>query len=61
MIWGMLRNPGYADAAASANHAHADQPGLNGSARMAGHATPKSYSITDRPREDWLESPSRHS
>jgi site-specific DNA recombinase len=35
----------------------ADQPGLNRTARLAGRCTPKSYSVTDRPREDWLEIP----
>jgi site-specific DNA recombinase len=35
----------------------ADQPGLNRTARLAGRTTPKSYSVTDRPRRDWLEIP----
>jgi site-specific DNA recombinase len=35
----------------------ADQPGLNRTARLAGRATPRSYSVTDRARTDWLEIP----
>jgi site-specific DNA recombinase len=35
----------------------ADQPGLNRTARLEGRSTPTFYSVTDRPREDWLEIP----
>jgi site-specific DNA recombinase len=58
VIWGMLRNPAYAGRACFGKTTRtADQPGLNRTARLAGRATPRSYSVTDRPREDWLEIP----
>ena len=58
VIWAMLRNPAYAGRACFGKTMRtADQPGLNRTARLAGRATPKSYSVTDRPREDWLEIP----
>jgi site-specific DNA recombinase len=58
VIWGMLRNPAYAGRACFGKTMRtADQPGLNRSARLAGRATPKSYSVTDRPTQDWLEIP----
>jgi site-specific DNA recombinase len=58
VIWGMLRNPAYAGRACFGKTMRtADQPGLNRTARLAGRSTPKSYSVTDRPREDWLEIP----
>ena len=56
VIWGMLRNPAYAGRACFGKTTRtAEQPGLNRTARLAGRATPRSYSVTDRPREDWLE------
>jgi site-specific DNA recombinase len=58
VIWGMLRNPAYAGRACFGKTMRtADQPGLNRTARLAGRATPKSYSVTDRPTQDWLEIP----
>ena len=58
VIWGMLRNPAYAGRACFGKTTRtADQPGLNRTARLAGRATPRSYSVTDRPRADWLEIP----
>jgi site-specific DNA recombinase len=58
VIWAMLRNPAYAGRACFGKTMRtADQPGLNRTARLAGRSTPKSYSVTDRPREDWLEIP----
>lgn len=58
VIWGMLRNPAYAGRACFGKTLRtADQPGLNRTARQAGRSTPRSYSVTDRPREDWLEIP----
>jgi Recombinase zinc beta ribbon domain/Recombinase len=58
VIWAMLRNPAYAGRACFGKTMRtADQPGLNRTARLAGRATPKSYSVTERPREDWLEIP----
>jgi site-specific DNA recombinase len=58
VIWAMLRNPAYAGRACFGKTMRtADQPGLNRTARLAGRFTPKSYSVTDRPREDWLEIP----
>jgi site-specific DNA recombinase len=54
----MLRNPAYAGRACFGKTMRtADQPGLNRTARLAGRATPKSYSVTDRPTQDWLEIP----
>jgi site-specific DNA recombinase len=58
VIWAMLRNPAYAGRACFGKTMRtADQPGLNRTARLAGRATPTSSSVTDRPREDWLEIP----
>jgi DNA invertase Pin-like site-specific DNA recombinase len=58
VIWAMLRNPAYAGRACFGKTMRtADQPGLNRIARLAGRSTPKSYSVTDRPRHDWLEIP----
>jgi site-specific DNA recombinase len=58
VIWGMLRNPAYAGRACFGKTSRtADQPGLNRTARLAGRSTPRSYSVTERPREDWLEVP----
>ncbi|MBV9164189.1 MAG: recombinase family protein [Pseudonocardiales bacterium] len=58
VIWAMLRNPAYAGRACFGKTMRtADQPGLNRTARLAGRSTPKSYSVTDRPRQDWLEIP----
>ncbi|HEY6423512.1 MAG TPA: recombinase family protein [Pseudonocardiaceae bacterium] len=58
VIWAMLRNPAYTGRACFGKTMRtADQPGLNRTARLAGRSTPKSYSVTDRPREDWLEIP----
>jgi phenylalanyl-tRNA synthetase alpha subunit len=33
----------------------AGQPGLNRVARLQGRGTPRSYSVRDRDRQDWLE------
>jgi site-specific DNA recombinase len=58
VIWAMLRNPTYTGRACFGKTMRtSDQPGLNRTARLAGRSTPKSYSVTDRPREDWLEIP----
>ncbi len=58
VIWGMLRNPAYAGRACFGKTMRSsDQPGLNRSARLAGRSTPRSHSVTDRAREDWLEIP----
>jgi site-specific DNA recombinase len=58
VVWGMLRNPAYAGRACFGKTMRtADQPGLNRAARLAGRSTPKSYSVTDRDRADWLEIP----
>jgi site-specific DNA recombinase len=52
----MLRNPAYAGRACFGKTMRTgDQPGLNRTARLAGRSTPKSYSVTDRPRPDRLE------
>ena len=56
VIWGMLRNPAYAGRASFGKTTRtADQPGLNRTARLAGRSTPKSYSVKDRDKADWLE------
>jgi Recombinase/Resolvase, N terminal domain/Recombinase zinc beta ribbon domain len=58
VIWGMLRNPAYAGRACFGKTMRTtDQPGLNRTARLAGRCTPKPHSVTDRPREDWLQIP----
>ena len=58
VIWAMLRNPAYAGRACFGKTARtAAQPGLNRTARLAGRSVPRSYSVTDRPREDWVEIP----
>jgi site-specific DNA recombinase len=58
VVWAMLRNPAYAGRACFGKTMRTgDQPGLNRIARLAGRSVPKSYSVTDRPREDWLEIP----
>jgi len=57
-VWAMLRNPAYAGRACFGKTMRtSDQPGLNRTARLAGRTTPKSYSVTDRDRADWLEIP----
>jgi hypothetical protein len=54
----MLRNPAYAGRACFGKTMRtACQPGCNRTARLAGRATPRSYSVTDRARTDWLEIP----
>ena len=54
----MLRNPAYAGRACFGKTIRtAEQPGLNRTARLAGRATPRSYSVKDRDRADWLEIP----
>ncbi len=56
VIWGMLRNPAYAGRACFGKTMRtADQPGLNRAARIQGRSTPRSYSVRDRDRQDWLE------
>ncbi len=58
VIWGMLRNPAYAGRACFGKTMRTEQrAGLNRTARLAGRATPRHYTVTDRPREDWLEIP----
>ena len=56
VIWAMLRNPAYAGRACFGKTTRTvEQPGLNRTARLAGRSTPRSYSVSDRPREDWVE------
>ena len=58
VIWAMLRNPAYAGRACFGKTMRtADQPGLNRVARLQGRGTPRSYSVKDRDRQDWLEIP----
>ena len=57
-VWGMLRNPAYAGRACFGKTMRTDQTaGLNRTARLAGRATPRHYTVADRDREDWLEIP----
>ena len=57
-VWGMLRNPAYAGRACFGKTMRTDRvAGLNRTARLAGRATPRHYTVTDRDREDWLEIP----
>jgi len=58
VIWGMLRNPAYAGRACFGKTTRTEQTaGLNRTARLAGRSTPRHYTVTDRPREDWIEIP----
>jgi len=58
VIWGMLRNPAYAGRACFGKTIRTEQTaGLNRTARQAGRATPRNYTVTDRARQDWLEIP----
>jgi hypothetical protein len=55
---GMLRNPAYAGRAAFAKTTGEPRPrAANRVARLAGRSTPTAYTVTDRPRQDWLEIP----
>ena len=57
-VWGMLRNPAYAGRACFGKTMRSEQAaGLNRTARLAGRATPRHYTVIDRPQEDWLEIP----
>jgi site-specific DNA recombinase len=57
-VWAMLRNPAYAGRACFGKTMRTEQSaGLNRTARLAGRATPRSYTVVERPREDWLEIP----
>jgi site-specific DNA recombinase len=57
-VWAMLRNPAYAGRACFGKTMRTEQSaGLNRTARLAGRATPRSYTVVDRPRQDWLEIP----
>lgn len=58
VIWGMLRNPAYTGRACFGKTVRTEQTaGLNRTARLAGRATPRHYTVVERPREDWLEIP----
>jgi len=58
VVWAMLRNPAYAGRACFGKTTRSEQnAGLNRTARLAGRATPRHYTVTDRAREDWLEIP----
>jgi len=55
-VWAMLRNPAYAGRACFGKTMRTEHSaGLNRTARLAGRSTPRSYTVTDRAREDWLE------
>jgi site-specific DNA recombinase len=56
VIWAMLRNPAYAGRACFGRTVRTEQTaGLNRTARRVGRATPRHYTVTERPREDWIE------
>jgi site-specific DNA recombinase len=56
VIWAMLRNPAYAGRACFGKTMRTDQTaGLNRTARLTGRATPRNYTVIERPREDWIE------
>ena len=56
VIWAMLRNPAYAVRACFGKTMRTDQTaGLNRTARLTGRATPRNYTVIERPREDWIE------
>jgi site-specific DNA recombinase len=55
VVWGMLRNPAYAGAAAfGKTRAVHESPGLNRRARLEGRTTPRAVKTVDRPREEWV-------
>jgi len=55
-VWGMLRNPAYAGRACFGKTVRGEQSaGLNRTARLAGRAVPRHYTVIDRPREQWLQ------
>jgi site-specific DNA recombinase len=57
-VWAMLRNPAYAGTAAFAKTMRTGQPAaLNRAARLTGRTTPRPYTVTDRPRQDWIGIP----
>jgi len=57
-VWGMLRNPAYAGLACFGKTIRTDQTaGLNRTARLAGRATPRCYTVIDRARTEWIEIP----
>jgi len=56
VIWAMLRNPAYVGRACFGKTMRTDQTaGLNRTARLSGRATPRHYTIIERPREEWIE------
>ncbi len=58
VLWAMLRNPAYAGRACFGKTTRTEATaGLNRTARLAGRTTPRSYTVADRPREEWLEIP----
>jgi site-specific DNA recombinase len=58
VVWAMLRNPAYAGRACFGKTMRTEQTaGLNRTARLAGRTTRRSYTVVDRPCEDWLEIP----
>jgi site-specific DNA recombinase len=57
-VWAMLRNPAYAGRACFGKTMRTEQAaGLNRTARLSGRSTPRHYTVTERPREQWLEIP----
>ncbi|HEY5847338.1 MAG TPA: recombinase family protein [Microlunatus sp.] len=58
VVWSMLRNPAYAGRASFGKTMRTEtSAGLNRTARLAGRATPRSYTVVDRPADQWVEIP----
>jgi site-specific DNA recombinase len=58
VVWGMLRNPAYAGAAAFGKTRTVAEPaGLNRRARLQGRTTPHAVKTVDRPGEDAITIP----
>jgi site-specific DNA recombinase len=56
VIWAMLRNPAYVGRACFGKTMRTDQTaGLNRTARLTGRATPRHYTVIERPLEEWIE------
>jgi site-specific DNA recombinase len=55
-VWGMLRNPAYAGRACFGKTMRTEATAaLNRTARLAGRAVPRHYTVVDRDRADWLQ------
>ncbi len=58
VVWGMLKNPAYAGAAAFGKTRILHEPaGLNRRARLEGRSTPRPARTVDQPRQEWTAIP----